>query len=87
MNAAVARARAAFPIWRDTTHVASGTLGANERFQLAAGEYQLRLYSEPPREFSFVMGAEESVALTLTREGDSVSNVASRQPTSYFLCR
>ena len=76
-----------FSIWRDAIHVASGTLGANESFQLPAGDYTLRLLSEPPREFSFVMGAEESVTLTLAREGDDVSTRASRQPATYFLCR
>jgi len=75
-----------FSIWRDTVHVTSGTLGAAERFQLSAGDYTLRLHSEPLREFVFAMGAEESVALTLAREGDSVSTRVARQPGSYFLC-
>ena len=76
----------AFSVWREARQVASGTLGANEVFQLPAGDYTLRLASEPPRQFSFRMGAEESVALALTREGDRVFTRESRQPTDYYLC-
>jgi hypothetical protein len=75
-----------FSIWREARQVASGTLGANEVFQLPAGDYTLRLASEPPRQFSFRMGAEESASLALVREGDSVFTREARQPTAYYLC-
>ena len=75
-----------FSIWREARQVASGTLGANEVFQLPAGDYTLRLASEPPRQFSFRMGPEESASLALVREGDSVFSRESRQPTDYYLC-
>jgi Mg-chelatase subunit ChlD len=76
-----------FSIWREARQVASGTLGANEVFQLPAGAYTLRLASEPPRQFSFRMGSEESLSLGLAREGDSVFTRESRQPTDYYLCK
>jgi Mg-chelatase subunit ChlD len=75
-----------FTIWSGDRQVASGTLGANESLHLAAGDYTLRLNSEPPRQFSFGVAAEESLSLTLVREGDSVSTRESRQPATYFLC-
>jgi Mg-chelatase subunit ChlD len=75
-----------FSIWREARQVAAGTLGANEVFQLPAGDYTLRLASEPPRQFTFRMGAEETLSLALAREGDSVFTRESRQPTDYYLC-
>jgi Mg-chelatase subunit ChlD len=75
-----------FSIWRGPQQVAAGTLGAMEVFQLPEGDYTLRLASEPPREFPFHLGAEESMSLTLVREGDSVFSRDSREPTDYYLC-
>jgi hypothetical protein len=75
-----------FSIWRGERHVDDGTLGANEIFQLPAGDYTLRLASEPPRQFEFRLGAEETLALSLVREGTRVFTRDAREPAAYYLC-
>ena len=67
-------------------HIGSGTLGASERFPLAAGDYTLRLESDPPREFPLTIGVQESLALTLVREGERYFSRDARQPVTYFDC-
>jgi len=75
-----------FSIWRGERLVDRGTLGANEIFQLPSGDYTLRLDSEPARQFELTLGAEETLALSLVREGERVFTRDTREPASYYLC-
>jgi len=75
-----------YSIWRGVQQVGGGTLGSSELFQLPAGEYVLKLNSDPPQAFPFTLSAEEALALSLVREGEDLFTRESRQPTTYNLC-
>jgi Mg-chelatase subunit ChlD len=85
-HALAATAGTTFSIWRGKQHVGSGTLGANERFPLEAGDYTLRLHSDPLREFPLTVGVQESLALTLVREGERYFSRDARRAATYFDC-
>ncbi len=75
-----------FTLWRGSDLAGRGTLGAGDVLELPDGAYRLQLSSEPPLEFSFTLGAEESLALTLTRQGEQTSTRESREPAAYKMC-
>ena len=75
-----------YTLSQDGRQIGRGTLGADDLFHIEDGEYQLQLASEPPREFDFTVGAEESLQLTLTRMGDDVASVERRTAIGYKLC-
>jgi hypothetical protein len=75
-----------YVVWRGSTEVAAGTLGVAGTIALAAGNYVLRLLSDPSREFAFRVDPEQSLSLTLTREADEVTLRESREPLAWVEC-
>ncbi len=85
-RALAATAGTPFSVWRGSQFVGRGTLGADEVLQLPAGDYALRLESDPPQIFPITLGIEEALDLTLVREDDDVFTTERRQPAPYNLC-
>jgi len=75
-----------YAIRRGPVEVAAGTLGIEEPLALAAGDYTLQLLADPPREFPFRLDAEQSLDLTLVREGDEISLREARQTLAWGEC-
>jgi Mg-chelatase subunit ChlD len=85
-RALAATAGTPFSIWRGSELAGRGTLGAGETLRLPAGDYAIRLESDPPQIFPFQLGIQEALGLTLVREGDSVFTTDQRQPAAYSRC-
>jgi Mg-chelatase subunit ChlD len=76
----------AFQVTRAGAVVAEGTLGADDRFRLPAGDYTVRVASLPPHEVPVRLTPEEASTLVLERRAGAVSHQQSRRPTEYFAC-
>jgi len=85
-RALAATAGTPFSVWRGSQFVGRGALGGDEVLELPAGEYTLRLESDPPQIFPFHLGIEEALGLTLVREGNDVFTRDHRQPAPYNFC-
>ncbi|MFQ5417190.1 MAG: hypothetical protein ACE5FL_09115, partial [Myxococcota bacterium] len=60
--------------------------GSHEIVRLPAGEYLVEVDSEPRHHLPITLASEESVTLTLTREGDRVGHHAARGLADYRRC-
>jgi Mg-chelatase subunit ChlD len=76
----------AFQVLRRGTPVAAGTLGADEIIRLPAGDYTVRIDSEPALEVSTSLSSEDNLTLVLDRRRGSVSPRVRRRPSGYFAC-
>jgi Mg-chelatase subunit ChlD len=75
-----------YRVSREGATVARGTLGANDRILLPAGEYRVELDSKPPHAVPVTLSSEESFTLELARDGDAVSHSGRRGATGYRAC-
>jgi Mg-chelatase subunit ChlD len=76
-----------YRLWRGDVPVAHGSIGAEDRIPLPAGNYRLELESTPPQELPVVLKGEEQLTLVLTREGNGIAHAASRAAAEYTTCR
>jgi Mg-chelatase subunit ChlD len=75
-----------FAVWQGERPVARGSLGANDRIRLPAGDYVVRLESAPPQQAPVRLVPEENLTLVLDRHADGVSQRAHRREAGYFGC-
>jgi hypothetical protein len=75
-----------YRVSREGVVVAGGTLGANDRILLPAGEYVIELDSKPPHAVPIALASEERLTLELARDGDAVSHSGRRSPADYCAC-
>jgi len=75
-----------YRVSRKGATVARGTLGANDRILLPAGEYVVELDSKPPHAVPVTLTSEESLTLELARDGDAVSHSGRRGAADYRTC-
>ena len=75
-----------FHVYRENDLVASGALGAEQRFRLPAGRYRVRLESAPPQEVRVSLRSETGTTLTLQRSASGLSRTESRWPAAYSRC-
>jgi Mg-chelatase subunit ChlD len=75
-----------YRVTRKGVTVARGTLGANDRILLPAGEYVVELDSEPPYAVGVALESEERITLELARDGDAVSHSRRRGSADYRAC-
>ncbi|MBW2279308.1 MAG: VWA domain-containing protein [Deltaproteobacteria bacterium] len=76
----------AFRVLREQELMASGTLGARQRFRLPAGSYMVHVDSEPPQQLRVTLGAEEGTTLLLRRDDSGLSRSESRWAVGYAHC-
>jgi Mg-chelatase subunit ChlD len=76
----------AFEVMRGDTAVAAGTLGADERILLPAGDYTVRLDSAPPHRVPVTLASEEALTLTLERRQGAVAHEVRRGFADYSAC-
>jgi Mg-chelatase subunit ChlD len=76
-----------YRVWRDAVPVARGSLGADERIPLPAGDYRVQLNSSPPHALPIALSSEESFTVVLRREGEQVVHRSSRQAVKYMACQ
>jgi Mg-chelatase subunit ChlD len=75
-----------FRVLRRGIPVAAGTLGADEIIRLPAGEYAVRIESEPALEVSAYLGSEKNLTLILERSQGAVSPRVRSRPSDHFAC-
>ena len=76
----------AFDVHRENDVVASGALGAGQRFRLPAGSYRVRMESSPPREMRVSLESEMGTTLTLKLGSDGLRRSESRWKAEYSRC-
>jgi hypothetical protein len=76
-----------FRVLRKGIPVAAGTLGADEIIRLPAGEYAVRIDSEPALEVSAFLSSEKNLTLVLERRRGTVSPRVRSRPSNYFACK
>jgi Mg-chelatase subunit ChlD len=75
-----------YSVWHGTTEVGRGTLGGESVIRLPAGDYLVRLESDPPREFPFHIDAEQSLSLVLVRQGEQFTSRDLREALAWGEC-
>jgi len=76
----------AFSVHRGADLVASGTLGAEQRFRLPAGAYRVQVRSSPPQELRVSLRPEQGTTLVLQRSDAGLTRADSRWEASYSRC-
>ena len=77
----------AFQIMQGDRLVADGSLGAEDVMLLPAGDYEVRVASEPPYSAPVQLVSEERLTLVLERNRGSVLHSGERGPASYQACQ
>jgi Mg-chelatase subunit ChlD len=75
-----------YRVSREGVAIADGTLGANDRILLPAGEYVVELDSKPPHAVPVTLTSEERLTLELARDGDAVSHSRRSGSVDYRAC-
>jgi len=75
-----------FRVLRRGVPVAAGTLGADEIIRLPAGDYAVRIDSEPALEVSTSLSSGGNLTLVLEQRQGTVTPRARRRPSGYFAC-
>ena len=75
-----------FRVSRAGETVASGTLGTDDVVRLSGGEYVVELDSSPSRRVPVTLASEQSITLTLARDGDAFHHRTQRVPAAYSRC-
>jgi Mg-chelatase subunit ChlD len=75
-----------FEVLRAKRVVARGTLGADDRIRLPAGDYVVRFESAPPHRVSLKLASEETTLLVLERERGRVAARTQRAGIEYAAC-
>lgn len=87
LEAALARTVAtSFSVFKDSTEVASGSLGSDKPLYLPEGNYRVELHSSPPQNVPISLAPRDRVTLTLEKEGDFVSHFERRDRMEYKSC-
>lgn len=87
LEAALARTVAtSFSVFKDSTEVASGSLGSDKPLYLPEGDYRVELHSSPPQNVPISLAPRDRVTLTLEKEGDFVSHFERRDRMEYKSC-
>jgi len=76
-----------YRVSRDGTTVATGTLGTPDVFQLPADDYVVAFDSKPPQQVPVTLRSEESLTLSIARNGSTVTPGEQRAPAAYFDCQ
>ncbi|MFQ5514035.1 MAG: VWA domain-containing protein [Myxococcota bacterium] len=66
--------------------VARTALGSDETLRLPAGEYQIRVESDPVRELEANLASEEALTVVIERRAGQIQESLRRAPTDYVRC-
>jgi Mg-chelatase subunit ChlD len=77
----------AFQVMQGGRLVADGSLGADDVMLLPAGDYEVRVASEPPYSAPVQLASEENLTLLLERNRGGVLHSGERGPASYQACQ
>ena len=75
-----------FSVFKGSTEVANGSLGADEPLFLPGGDYRVQLDSSPPQEARITLAPRDQLTLTLEKRGDVVSHFERRSRLPYTNC-
>ena len=75
-----------FSVFKGSTEVANGSLGADEPLFLPEGDYRVELDSSPPQTVQISLAPRDQLTLTLEKEGDNVSHFERRNRLPYTSC-
>lgn len=85
-EALAAAAGTPFAVRNDQRVVAKGTIGSEQPIRLPAGDYTVRLESEPPYVVPVSLAPEQGFTLMLKRQGRKVLHARRTQPIEYRHC-
>jgi Mg-chelatase subunit ChlD len=75
-----------FSVYKGSTEVASGSLGADETLYLPEGEYRVEVHSSPPQVVPVKLDPGNRFSLTLEKIGGKVHHVADRGEIEHRSC-
>jgi Mg-chelatase subunit ChlD len=75
-----------FSVYKGSTEVATGSLGAAEAMYLPEGEYRVELHSTPPQVVSVSLAPRDRVTVTLEKSGEDVSHLEQRGQIEHQSC-
>ncbi len=75
-----------FSVYKNTTEIASASLGADDPIYLPEGDYRVELHSSPVQSVQLSLTPGQQVSLTLEKQGEAVSHVERRSPIEYRSC-
>ena len=75
-----------FRVFKGSTEIASGALGAEEPLFLPGGDYRVELNSSPPQNMEISLASGNQLTLTVEKQGGVVSHFERRDPMEYRSC-
>jgi hypothetical protein len=75
-----------FSVYKGSTEIATGSLGADETMYLPEGEYRVEVHSSPPQIVPVKLDPGNRLALTLEKIGGRVHHVADRGQIEHRSC-